>query len=168
MPREMSKNVIVINTSPLIALIAGLDSLEVLNFIFDSVIVPFEVNEEINILNSSKFGAAIFNNAIFLDKKLEHQNISVYLKNSLDIGEASVIQCALDNNISTVCIDEVIGRRIARMNGLQLTGSLGIIVKAIKMGFDADFEKIVYNMKSKNIYISKRLIHKCMELLNDN
>jgi len=54
------------------------------------------------------------------------------------------------------------------MNGLQLTGSLGIIVKAIKMGFDADFEKIIYNMKSKNIYISKRLIHKCMELLNDN
>jgi len=73
----------------------------------------------------------------------------------------------LDNKISTVCIDEVIGRRVARLNGLQLTGSLGIIVKAIKMGFDADFEKIIYNMKSKNIYISKRLIHKCMELLND-
>jgi predicted nucleic acid-binding protein len=35
------------------------------------------------------------------------------LLNSLDAGEASVIQLALNERIRTVCIDESAGRRLA-------------------------------------------------------
>ncbi|WP_216594172.1 hypothetical protein [Synechococcus sp. PCC 6312] len=52
-----------------------------------------------------------------------------YLLNSLDSGEAAVIQLALNQNIQTVCIDETSGRRIARLNGLNVTGSIGILLK---------------------------------------
>jgi len=34
-----------------------------------------------------------------------------FLSNSLDLGEASVIQLALDRSIKVVCIDEAIPRR---------------------------------------------------------
>ena len=54
--------------------------------------------------------------------------------NTLDRGEASVIQTALDLDIALVAIDEVVGRRAARLAGLQITGSIGILLKARKQG----------------------------------
>jgi predicted nucleic acid-binding protein len=58
-----------------------------------------------------------------------------YLRNSLDLGEASVIQTALQESVHLVCIDEMVGRRIARLSGLNLTGSIGILLKAKSMGY---------------------------------
>lgn len=40
--------------------------------------------------------------------------------------QPAVIQLALDKGIQTVCIDETVGRKIARLNNLTLTGSIGI------------------------------------------
>lgn len=65
----------------------------------------------------------IFNQAVFLEKQKKPLEIVNFLKNSLDLGEASVIQLALDENIQTVCIDEAVGRRVARLNGLSLTSN---------------------------------------------
>jgi predicted nucleic acid-binding protein len=53
-----------------------------------------------------------------------------------DLGEASVIQLAVNENIRTVCIDEAVGRRIARLNGLCLTGSIGVLLQAKRKGID--------------------------------
>ncbi|MCF6297857.1 MAG: hypothetical protein L3J08_07735 [Flavobacteriaceae bacterium] len=162
----MSTKRIVINTSPLLALIAGLNSLDILHEMYDEVIVPNEVVNEITILNSSKFGADIFNNSIFLNKQFEDIEISPFLKNVLDIGEAAVIQSALNREITTVCIDESVARRVARLNGVKVTGSLGIIIKAIKKGKKLDFLDIVNNMRSKNIFLSDRLIKNASAILN--
>ncbi|HBM16428.1 MAG TPA: DUF3368 domain-containing protein [Lentisphaeria bacterium] len=129
--------------------------------------VPLEVSDELNFKNSAKYGADIFNSTDFLKKETQYQAIHAYLKNSLDIGEASVIQCALSRNIQIVCIDEAVGRRIARLNSLKITGSLGIIVKAIKSGFKADFDALVRNMLARNIYLSSALIEKAKKMLMD-
>ncbi len=162
----MHSKVIVINTSPIISIISGLGSLEILGEMYDKVMVPFEVNEEINYKSSTKFGADIFNKSDFLIKESLPLSINSYLSNSLDIGEASVIQLALNNDIHTVCIDEVVGRRVARLNNLKLTGSLGIIIKGLKMGFiKIDFDEIIYNMKSQNIYISNSLVTHAKDVL---
>jgi len=157
---------IVINSSPLLALIAGLNSLEILREMYDEIIVPREVVKEITVLNSSKFGADIFNNSIFLNKPIDSVEISPFLKNVLDIGEAAVIQTALNMGISTVCIDESVARRVARLNGVKVTGSLGIIIKAIKQGKKLDFVDIVEQMRSKNIFLSDRLIANAIDILD--
>ena len=59
---------------------------------------------------------------------------------ALDPGEASVIQVALDKKISIVAIDELVGRRIARLNGLTTTGSLGMMIRAIHEGHAIDLQ----------------------------
>jgi predicted nucleic acid-binding protein len=73
-----------------------------------------------------------------LNKELKWQtplNISPLLLNSLDLGEAAVIQLAINENIQTVCIDEAAGRRVARLSGLSLTGTIGILLRAKKEGY---------------------------------
>lgn len=91
-------------------------------------------------------------------------NLSPILKNSLDTGEASVIQFALDNQISTVCIDEIAGRRIARLHDLKVTGSLGILLKAKSNGENVSIRQCINNMEKKGIYLSSDLISTAIQM----
>jgi len=93
--------------------------------------------------------------------------MTTFLKNSLDKGEAAVIQTAVNNHIETVCIDEVVGRRIARLHNLKLTGSFGIIIKAKKMGVEINIEKWISNMRKHRIWISQRLEQEVLRLFYD-
>ncbi len=158
MPDKKNKT-IVTNTSPLIALVAAWDSLEPLRHLYQSVKVPKEVSDEILTGGSSNFGIKAFEAADFLEVAQHPTAISSYLSNSLDKGEAAVIQLALDQQIETVCIDETIGRRIARMNALTLTGSMGILAR-YKRELESDFSLVqaVNRMQSKGIRLGDNII----------
>ncbi len=149
---------IVINTGPLLALLAGLGSLNILNFLYRRVVVPYEVCKEVLSSGSTGFGVREFSDAEFLVKVDSPAEIQPYLRNSLDLGESSVIQTALDNKIHTVCIDETVGRRIARLNGLNLTGSLGIMIRAKKEGHPFMLREAVSRMRRQGIWLSERLV----------
>lgn len=153
------KKDIVINTGPLLALIAAFNDLSILNGLYNRVLVSREVILEIEAGGSSGFGMDIFNKADFLEKSIAPLSINPFLQNSLDLGEASVIQLALNEKIQTVCIDESMGRRVARLNDLQLTGSIGILICAKYNGFDFSMSDTIDKMKSHGIYLSQNVIN---------
>src|SRR5258708_3481782 len=121
---------LVIDTSPLLACIAGCGSLAPLQGMYEQVIVPREEIDEIEAGGPHGFGLAAFKAADWLRRWPSVVVPIPLLRNSLDRGEASVIQLALDAGISLVCIDEPVGRRLARLCGLQVTGSIGVLVRA--------------------------------------
>lgn len=149
---------IVINTSPLISLIAAWGSLDRLQSLYQEVRVPFEVRQEILKGGLSNFGVAEFQDANWLIQQQDPVSISPFLLNSLDLGEASVVQLALDQSIATVCIDEVVGRRIARLNGLSLTGSVGILLKAKQQDSAMSVKEAISNMLNHNIRLSQTVV----------
>ena len=149
---------IVINTSPLIAIVAAMGGFNVLQSLYTNVIVPFEVSQEILIGGTTGLSVTEFQADFWLKKQSVPVNISPILLNSLDIGEASVIQLALNKNISTVCIDEAVGRRIARLSGLAVTGSIGILLRAKKEGYPLSIKTAIEKMLNHNIRLSQRVI----------
>ena len=149
---------IVINTSPLIAIVAAMGGFNVLQSLYTNVIVPFEVSQEILIGGTTGLSVTEFQADFWLKKQSVPVNISPILLNSLDIGEASVIQLALNKNISTVCIDEAVGRRIARLSGLAVTGSIGILLRAKKEGYSLSIKTAIEKMLNHNIRLSQRVI----------
>ncbi|MDB9315707.1 DUF3368 domain-containing protein [Spirulina sp. CS-785/01] len=151
--------VIVINTSPLIALIAALGSLDILDSLYEKVVVPLAVCEEILKGGKQDFAVSEFQEAKWLSKENQPIQISQFLLNSLDLGEASVIQVALNQEIKTVCIDETVGRRVARLNGLKVTGSIGILLKYKQQEPSLSIQKAIQNMISHNIYLSQNVIN---------
>ena len=149
---------IVINTGPLLALIAGIGNLSLLERLYKRVFVPFEVCREIEAGGASGFGVSEFKRADFIIKRPEPLKIPSFLRNALDLGEASVIQLALDENIQTVCIDENMGRRIARLNGLDLTGSIGVLIRAKHDGINFSMRNTIDRMQSHGIFLSQKVI----------
>ncbi|WP_392435842.1 DUF3368 domain-containing protein [Chlorogloeopsis fritschii PCC 9212] len=150
---------IVINTAPLISIVAALGDLEVLRSLYAQVLVPFEVCQEIIAGGTSGFAVPEFEAANWLEKSPTPLNISPLLLNSLDLGEATVIQLALNQNIQTVCIDETVGRRIARLSSLSLTGSIGIFLRAKQEGYPIIMQQAIERMKNKGIRLSDTVIH---------
>ncbi len=159
---------IVINTAPLIAIVAALGDLTILQSLYTQVLVPFEVCQEILTGGSSGFAVAEFEAAIWLQKQQTPLKISPLLLNSLDRGEAAVIQLAINENIQIVCIDEVAGRRIARLSGLSLTGSIGILLRAKREGYPLSMQQAIYKMLDRGIRLSPTVINFALEEAGEN
>jgi predicted nucleic acid-binding protein len=79
------------------------------------------------------------------------------LLSSLDSGEAAVIQTALHRGISRVILDERLGRGIATRLGLEVMGSLGVLVRAKRAGFLDSVSPCLERMTQAGIRISSEL-----------
>ncbi|MEH1824385.1 MAG: DUF3368 domain-containing protein [Nostoc sp.] len=109
---------------------------------------------------ASGFAVSEFEDADWLQKsQIPLTNISPFLLNSLDLGEASVIQLALNENIQTVCIDESAGRRVARLSGLSVTGTIGILLRSHREGYPIDIKQAIDRMIARGIRLSETIIN---------
>lgn len=149
---------LVINTGPLITLVAATGDLQILNLLYQRVLVPFEASQEMMQGGPQRFAAAEFSRAKWLVKREQPLAITPFLINSLDLGEAAVIQLALDEKLSTVCIDESLGRRMARLNNLLVTGSIGVLLRAKREGHLTSMAGAIQKMREKGIWLSQRVI----------
>ncbi len=161
-------NRIVINTGPLLAIVAATGELKILQSLYKQVIVLFEVCQEILTGGKTGFATTEFQDAEWLDKQEERTKISPFLLNVLDVGEASVIHTAIDYNLQTVCIDERAGRRIARLSSLQLTGSIGILLRAIDENYPINIHTTLERMKKKGIHVSDSIINYAISSVKSN
>ena len=57
-----------------------------------------------------------------------------------------------------VCIDEDVGRRIARLNNLKVTGSVGVLIRAKKEGFSFSMIEAIQKMKQQGVWLSDNVI----------
>ena len=84
-----------------------------------------------------------------------------------DHGEAAVVTTALAKGIRLVCIDETAGRRIARMAGLDLTGSIGILIKAKRLGFPIAIREAMTRMREHGIWLSAAVTAAALAAANE-
>ncbi len=149
---------IVINTTPILSLIAATGTLDMLPLLYSRVWVPWEVCREIHAGGTDGFAVSEFQHADWLFKQNQPVTIPTLLRNSLDAGEAAVIQLALQEGIPLVAIDENVGRRFARLSGLTLTGSIGILLKAKSLGYPVKIEYAVRRMRQRGIWLSDKVV----------
>lgn len=150
---------IVINTGPIIALVAATESLEWLPALYGRIFIPFEVCQEIEaggLGNPETLALGGVKDLIVIGR--EKSDVPPALLRELDLGEASVIYTATINEIDTVAIDEKAGRRVARIHGLKVTGSLGILLKAKNLGIIPNLGDCITRMSEHGIWISADLI----------
>ncbi len=145
---------VVMNTSPLLALIAALGDLSLLKHAYSQVLVPHAVAQEVLAAGQLGYGVQAFMSDTFLSHGDDALRVPPWLINSLDVGEAAVIATALSSRIERACIDETVGRRVARLAGLQVTGSLGVLIKLKSVGAIPAIAPCIANMRGQGIWLS--------------
>ncbi len=154
---------IVTNTSPLLT-ISKMQAFDVIGSLPFEFACPKEVEAEILAGANKNYDIEIpaWLNIISLKSKVFPLAVA-----SLDLGEAAVIQLALEQDIKTVCIDEVAGRRAAKAVGLNVIGSLGLLGKAKISGLIAQIKPFIEKAKSAGIYYDEKLIKDFLDSFNE-
>ncbi len=82
----------------------------------------------------------------------------------LGAGEKDVILLAQQNDIELV-LDDLAGRQAAVFCGQKgrLTGSLGILMKAKRIGHISSIEPVIEAIRSQGIYYAPNLIRECLK-----
>jgi predicted nucleic acid-binding protein len=154
----VASDTIAVNTGPLIAL-AACDGLDLLRQLHEHVLVPSAVADE---FSRGPAGSAESTLPSWLDVRGLTVPMPPMLIAHLDVGEASAIALALEARAGLVAIDERRGRLVAREMGLDVTGSLGILLRAKRRGFIDAVGPRVAAMRHKGIWLTDSLVHRVL------
>ncbi len=154
--------IVVSDTSPLIALMKA-KQLKLLEDLYGTVVIPQAVYDELTVNSEYPEETEQVKESNFLKLVSVKDNKSVRLFQQitgLDLGESEAIKYAADNNADLVLVDEISGRRAAKMMGLNCIGSLGVLLSAYKNKLinAEDVKSAIEQMRSSNIYFDDPLI----------
>lgn len=122
------------NSTPLIFL-AKIGRLNVLEEIFDAVLIPNKVFTEVVVDGKEKGYYDAFLVEEFIEKGfILKKEVEIEKLRGMPIGrgEIETIELATKEEIKDVLIDEAKGRRIARLYNLQPKGTLWVLTKAFE------------------------------------
>ncbi len=146
---------VVVNTSPLVAL-DRIGRLEILPKLFGEVIRPQSVVDELQAGRIAHGGSSELYNAVWL-KTVEDPPEKI-LRKELGAGETAVIALASRIRADLVILDDLAARNVAVALGLNVTGTLGILLAAHKKGILSDIEKTVSALSESGFRISDKMI----------
>lgn len=159
MPRIIS------DTTPIISLLK-INELEILQKVYDSIIIPTAVFQEIEIGKNKDYYTNISKLDWIKIMGIKNKNAVASL-NDLDSGEAEVIILAKEIKADLVIIDEILGRKFAKNTGLIVTGTIGVLMKAKKMKLINNVLPLLEEMQNKGIWLDKGLKEKILIMLNE-
>ena len=144
--------IVIADTTPIITLMK-LQRLDLLEKLFDTVIVPHAVYEELISNTNYPDEKQMIVECPFL-KRLEvsdRQSIKILREVvGLDAGESEAIALAEEKNAALLIIDERKGRRVAKQMELKIIGTIGILLQAFDCEILSKTEILSYAEKLKN------------------
>ncbi len=150
-----TKNIIVVNTSPIIYL-SSINKSSILKKLFREVFIPEAVKQEVISGGKDDFGVKELKNAGWIKtKKIKNELAKKYLLTDIDNGEAEVIILAEELKAKTIVMDDRLGRKVARLRGFNVIGTLRLLVIAKEKGFITEVKPLLDRLKEAGFWIDK-------------
>jgi predicted nucleic acid-binding protein len=163
---ERRQRVVVVNTTPIIAL-ALISRLDLLQHLYGEVVMPPAVQDEVFAAGSTGIGDAEVREATWLQAISLQDPRRADLLADLDRGEAEVIALAQELDAGLVIIDERLARRHAERLGLTLTGTLGVLIRAKEQGLVSTVAPLIDQLQNGGIRLSDGVISEALRLANE-
>ena len=125
--------IVVSNTSPIFYL-HRLRHLDLLQKLYQKIIVPQAVVAELEIGRRQGADVPNIDNYKWIETRSIQSPQIMGLSTDFGPGETEVLALALEESGSLVIIDEKLGRKIARLRGLRVTGTAGVLLRAKQEG----------------------------------
>jgi predicted nucleic acid-binding protein len=156
---------IICDSSPLVAL-SLCNELSLLDTLFNDVVVPEKVYNEINKTGKPEAG----NIAAWAQGKVRragNQQVLQAINITLDSGESEAIALYWENEADFLLIDEQKGRKIAAQNGIKIIGTLGVLLLAKQKGLITAVKPFVGLLRQSPVRISDYLYQKILEMAKE-
>ena len=159
--------IVISDTTPIISLLK-MNQLELLNHMFGEVQVPDAVYEEL--ISNAKFQkeAEKILSAEYIKKVVVEDKKSVTLlrrATGLDAGESEAIILSDEIKADLLLMDELKGRQVAKQMGLNIMGTVGILMTAFdeKLLSAEEIEQCIDVLRNNGRHICEKLYEQLME-----
>ncbi len=150
-------SVVIADTSCLI-LFSKIDLLTILRKLYPVIKITPEVADE--------FGEELPD--WILIQPASKKNFKKLKSYTLGEGEISSIALALDLHDSLIILDDEKAKKVAKSLQLNVTGSLGIILRAKQEGLIPTVKDIIYKIKETNFHLHLNLEELVLKLANES
>ncbi|MEK7727231.1 MAG: DUF3368 domain-containing protein [candidate division KSB1 bacterium] len=148
--------IVVSNTSPIINL-AAVGELELLEKLYQKLLIPHAVYHEIVITGAGQPGAFEVQTFAWIEARaVIDKTLITALRSELDPGESEAIALAIETKANWLLLDERRGREVAARFGLKFVGLLGVLLEAKKKGLLAQVKPVLNALESKAAFRMKR------------
>ena len=92
---------------------------------------------------------------------------SEWLTLDLGIGELEAMTLALENPGRVILLDDALARRIAQAAGLEVWGTLGVLLEAKSRGLTESIEPLVNRLEEAGMWISDSIRQRVLALAGE-
>jgi predicted nucleic acid-binding protein len=156
---------IISNTPPLLSLLK-IDKLNLLKELYGNIIVPDAVFQELERGKQKPYYQDLTLLNWIKIEDIKNPDSRAYFID-LDDGEAEVLILAKEQKADLVIMDEIMGRRYAKQLEFNITGTIGILLKAKEIGLINSVRKLLTELTEKGTWLSPKLISKAINLANE-
>ena len=145
------------NTSPLLYLHL-VKQLHLLPQLYETVFIPPAVVAELQAGAERGVDVPKTTTLPWLHVMALASTASIPMVMDLGRGEAEVIALGLENPNSRLILDDTLGRRIARLQSLRFTGTVGVIVKAKQSGIVSAVFPVIVALREAGLWLSNEVV----------
>ena len=162
--------IVVSDSTPLITLMKAA-RIDLLHDLFGEIVIPEAVYQELTSNSNFSDEAKTIQESAFIRivRVKDRKTVSVLQRaTGLDLGESEAIVYADDNHADILLMDEATGRRVALDMGIEIMGSVGVLVTAFKGGYISisEVEEAFQKIRNAKRHISEQLMSDALEIIH--
>ena len=151
---------VVVNTTPIIAL-ANIGYLNLLHELYDEIIIPSAVNNEI--ISEPARSLVDSCNWLKINNVTDDAWNRMVFSTRLHAGEAEVILLAKECRADLLIIDDNAAKKTAKYLGMTVTGTMGVLLKAKREGYIVAVKPLLKSLIEDGFYVSTAVQSYVME-----
>lgn len=155
------------NTSPLLYLYR-IGGIEWLPRLFYEVWIPEAVKNELQAGRSKGYDVPNPDDYLWLEVVNPKSTPSEWLALDLGVGEIAAMALALENPDRVVLLDDMLARRTAQVAGLQVWGTLKVLLEAKSHGIIEKVEPYVSKLSDSGMWISSEIKERILKLAGES
>ena len=156
---------VISDTSPITNLIQ-IGCLEILKKIYGKVLIPEQVYQELK--DYEEHSQILATNDWLVVKKVINRQAVEDLSKYLDLGECEAIILAKETTADLLIIDERKGRSVAKEQGLEIIGLLGVLAKGKQEGHIEKLKPVLDKLIEEiGFRVSKKLYQIILESVGE-
>jgi predicted nucleic acid-binding protein len=161
--------IVVADSGPIIHL-ARVNQLTLLWTLYETVVIPRQVFDEVVIAGQGRPGSDEAARLIHADDVRQpgprFASLRTELK-QLGAGEVSAICCALDLHADLVLMDDFAARRAAQLRGLTVKGTLGVLIEAKSHGLIPNVADTLNDLLKTGAWLDPALMREALRLAGE-